>query len=147
MSNHYHLLIETSDGSLSRGMRQLNGTYSQQFNRRHNRVGHVLQSRYKAIVVDKDKYLLELCSYVVLNPVRAGIVRGPEKWRWSSYKGTAGYAKGISCLTRDWILLQFGDGRGDAEKRCRGFVHEGLKLESPLKDIKGQLYLGGWMPS
>jgi len=109
----------------------LNGIYSQQFNRRHNRVGHVLQGRYKAIVVDKDKYLLELCRYVVLNPVRAGIVRWPEQWRWSSYKGTAGYAKGISCLMRDWILLQFGDGRGDAEKRCRGFVHEGLKLESP----------------
>lgn len=78
MSNHYHLLIETPDGNLSRGMRQLNGIYTQQFNRRHSRVGHVLQGRYKAILVDKENYLLELCRYIVLNPVRAGIAKGPK---------------------------------------------------------------------
>ena len=142
MSNHYHLLIETPDGNLSRGMRQLNGIYTQQFNRKHNRIGHVLQGRYKAILVDKDNYLLELCRYIVLNPVRAGIVRQPRQWRWSSYKDTAGYAKGISCLTKDWILLQFANERGKAEMRYREFVHEGLKSESPLKDVKGRLYLG-----
>ncbi|MBD3670659.1 MAG: transposase [Gammaproteobacteria bacterium] len=71
MSNHYHLLLETPDGNLSQGMRQLNGVYTQQFNRTHERVGHVFQGRYKAIIVQKDSYLLELSRYIVLNPVRA----------------------------------------------------------------------------
>src|SRR4030042_5793823 len=73
MGNHYHLLIETPDGNLSKGMRELNGIYTQHFNRRHGRVGHVFQGRFKAILVEKDSYLLELCRYIVLNPVRAGI--------------------------------------------------------------------------
>lgn len=142
MKNHYHLLIETPDGTLSEGMRQLNGIYTQRFNRRHNRVGHLLQGRYKAILIDKDNYLLELCRYIVLNPVRAGIVNDPGKWRWSSYGATAGYGKGISCLTKDWILLQFGRERKKAERRYREFVREGLKAETPWKEIKGQIYLG-----
>ena len=142
MSNHYHLLIETHEGNLSRGMRQLNGTYTQQFNRRHNRVGHILQGRYKAILVDKDNYLLALCRYIVLNPVKAGMVKGPREWQWSSYKETAGYGKGISCLTKDWILLQFGRERGKAEMRYREFMREGIKAESPWKEVRGQLYLG-----
>ena len=142
MSNHYHLLIETPEGNLSRGMRQLNGTYTQQFNRRHTRVGHVLQGRYKAILVDKDNYLLALCRYIVLNPVKAGMVKGPREWQWSSYKETAGYGKGISCLTKDWILLQFGRERGKAEMRYREFMREGIKAESPWKEVRGQLYLG-----
>ena len=75
MDNHYHLMIETTEANLSAGMRQLNGVYTQRFNRRHRRVGHVFQGRFKAIVVDRDSYLLELCRYVVLNPVRARMVR------------------------------------------------------------------------
>lgn len=71
MDNHYHLLIETLRPTLSRGMREVNGVYTQAFNRRHARVGHVLQGRYKAVLVDKDSYLLELSRYIVLNPVRA----------------------------------------------------------------------------
>lgn len=142
MSNHYHLLLETPEGNLSRGMRQLNGIYTQQFNRRHNRIGHVLQGRYKAILVDKDNYLLELCRYVVLNPVRAGVVRSPKEWQWSSYGSTTGYRKGIPCLTTEWILLQFGNERKEASRRYREFVREGLKEESPLKEVKGQLFLG-----
>lgn len=74
MDNHYHLLIETPEGNLSKGMRQLNGVYTQWFNRIHRRVGHIFQGRYKAIVVEKEAHLLELCRYVVLNPLRAGIV-------------------------------------------------------------------------
>lgn len=75
MTNHYHLLIETIDGDLARGMRQLNGAYSQHFNRRHGLVGHVFQGRYKAILVQKESYLMELARYVVLNPMRAGSKR------------------------------------------------------------------------
>ena len=74
MSNHYHLLVETPDANLSAGMRQLNGVYTQHVNRRHGRVGHVYQGRFKAIIVQKDAYLIELARYVVLNPVRASMV-------------------------------------------------------------------------
>jgi putative transposase len=77
MTNHYHLVIETPDGNLSKGMRQLNGVYTQASNRRHGRVGRLFQGRYKAILVDGDAYLLELTRYVVLNPVRAGMFRHP----------------------------------------------------------------------
>jgi REP element-mobilizing transposase RayT len=143
MSNHYHILIETPEGNLSRGMRQINGVYTQQFNRRHTRVGHVVQGRYKAIIVDKDAYLLELCRYVVLNPVRAHIVEKPEEWKWSSYRSTLGNRKGNSCLTTDWILLQFGNEWKEAIRRYKDFVHAGVKEESPLKKVTGQMFLGG----
>jgi putative transposase len=72
MDNHYHLLIETPEGNVSRGMRQFNGILTQRMNRRHNRMGHLFQGRFKAIVVERESYLLELCRYVVLNPIRAG---------------------------------------------------------------------------
>ncbi|MNM39921.1 Transposase IS200 like protein [compost metagenome] len=85
MSNHYHLLVETVEANLSQGMRQLNGVYTQHFNRRHKLVGHVLQGRYKAILVQKENYLLELARYIVLNPVRAHMVASPDNWYWSSH--------------------------------------------------------------
>jgi len=141
MNNHYHLLIETPYGNLSKGMRQLNGLYTQRFNRRHQRVGHLFQGRYKAILIDKDNYLLELSRYVVLNPVRAGIVKDPKDWRWSAYQATTGH-KGISCLTTDWILSQFDKEQKKASSLYQAFVLSGIKAESPLKAIKGQLFLG-----
>ena len=141
MNNHYHLLIETPYGNLSRGMRQLNGLYTQRFNQRHQRVGHLLQGRYRAILVDKDNYLLELCRYVVLNPVRAKIVKDPKDWEWSAYQAIIGH-KGIPCLTTDWILSQFGKEQKAASRGYQAFVHSGIKAESPLKAIKGQLFLG-----
>jgi len=141
MNNHYHLLIETPYGNLSKGMRQLNGLCTQRFNRRHQRVGHLFQGRYKAILIDKDNYLLELSRYVVLNPVRAGIVKDPKDWRWSAYQATTGH-KGISCLTTDWILSQFDKEQKKASSLYQAFVLSGIKAESPLKAIKGQLFLG-----
>ncbi len=75
MDNHYHLLIQTPDGNLSKGMRQLNGVYTQTSNRRHRRVGHLFQGRFKAILVDRDAYLLELSRYIVLNPLPPGLLR------------------------------------------------------------------------
>jgi len=86
MDNHYHIVVETVEGYLSRGMRQLNGVYTQTF----NRVGWVYQGRYKAILVDKDTYLLELSRYVVLNPVQAGLVKTVDQWLWSSYSAMIG---------------------------------------------------------
>jgi len=142
MNNHYHLLIETPYGNLSRGMRQLNGLYTQRFNQRHKRVGHLLQGRYKAILVDKDHYLLTLCRYVVLNPVRAKIVKDPGDWKWSTYRATIGDDQGILCLTTDWILSQFGKEPKAASRQYQAFVRSGIKKESPLKAIKGQLFLG-----
>lgn len=142
MSNHYHLLIETPEGNLSRGMRQLNGIYTQHFNRRHHRVGHVLQGRYQAILVDKDNYLLELSRYIVLNPVKTGMVKEPEEWQWSSYNEMIGYGKGLTCFTKDWILLKFGRKGEESETLYQEFVREGIKAKSPWKEVKGQLYLG-----
>jgi len=85
MTNHYHLLVETPDANLSKGMRQLNGVYTQAINRRYRRVGHLFQGRYKAILVDKDAYLLELSRYIILNPIRAKMVDSLEEWPWSSW--------------------------------------------------------------
>src|SRR3990167_5084236 len=90
MDNHYHLLIETVDPTLSKGMRYLNGVYTQRMNREYSRVGHLLQGRFKAIIVEKESYLLELCRYIVLNPVRAKLVKMPEEYPWSSYRAMIG---------------------------------------------------------
>jgi len=142
MGNHYHLLIETPEGNLSRGMRQLNGVYTQLFNRRHDRVGHLFQGRYKALVLERDRYLLSLCGYVVLNPVRVGLVRSPEEWPWSSYQATIGKGRGASFLETDWTLSQFGSNRRRAIRRYREFVLERIGGESPWSALKGQIFLG-----
>src|SRR6185312_11425582 len=110
----YHLLIETPESNLSKGMRQLNGVYTQRFNRWHGRVGHVFQGRYKAIIVQKESYLLELARYVVLNPIRAGMVPTPDEWQWSSYRATAGLAPAPSWLTINWLLAAFSERRSKA---------------------------------
>ena len=141
MMNHYHLLIETVDPTLSRGMRQLNGVYTQAFNRRHDRVGHVFQGRYKAILVEKEAYLLELARYIVLNPVRAKMVNSPKEWEWSSYRATAGFSEASPFLTVDWILSQFSDDREKAQLFYREFVSEGVE-KSPWNELRGQIYLG-----
>jgi hypothetical protein len=104
MSNHYHVVVETVEGNLSQGMRQLNGVYTQTFNRRHRRVGHVFQGRYKAILVERDSYLLELSRYVVLNPVRALMVKDAAEWPWSNYRATIGQARPMKSLQVDWLL-------------------------------------------
>jgi putative transposase len=140
MNNHYHLVIETSDGNLSKGMRQLNGIYTMRFNRRHGSVGHVFQGRYKAIVIQKESYLLEVCRYVVLNPQRAKLVEAPE--RWSSYRATAGIEKAHPCLTIDWVLGQFGSKKRTAEKRYRAFVMDGIRGHRIWDYVKGQSILG-----
>ena len=141
MTNHYHLLIETVDASLSRGMRHLNGVYTQAFNRRHRSSGHLLQGRYKAIVVEKDSHLLELARYVVLNPVRARIVRSCKDWRWSSYRATAGLIRPEPFLTTDWILSQFGVSRQKAQRAYRRFVSAGRGAEV-WDRVRGQIYFG-----
>jgi len=144
MDNHYHLLIETPEGNLSAGMRQLNGVYTQTVNRTYSKVGHVFQGRFKSFVVEKESYLLELCRYLVLNPVRAGSCSKPEEWLWSSYAATASGKNVPAWLTVDWVLFQFSKRRTEAQKSYRDFVFDGLEVkDSPLKKAAGQLILGG----
>jgi hypothetical protein len=143
MNNHYHLLLETPEGNLSKALRQLNGVYTQAFNRRHGRVGHVLQGRFKAILVDRDSYLLELCRYVVLNPVRARITRKADTYRWSSYRATAGMDSVPAYLSVDWVLSQFGRQRPAAQRKYQRFVAEGMGAASPWENVQGQVLLGG----
>ncbi|MFN7087552.1 MAG: REP-associated tyrosine transposase [Burkholderiales bacterium] len=142
MDNHFHLLIETPQPNLSRGMRQLNGVYTQGFNRRHRKAGHLFQGRFKAILVEKDSYLLELARYIVLNPVRAKMVKAPERYAWSSYRPTLGLAPMPAALTPDWILEQFAATRPAARKRYAEFVHAGIGHASPWQQLKGQVLLG-----
>src|SRR5687767_2144330 len=142
MGNHYHLVIETLDGNLSKGMRQLNGRYTQAYNRRHHRVGHLFQGRFTAILVEKETHLLELCRYVVLNPVRANLVPHPRQWPWSSYRAMAGETRAPSWLTTEWVLSQFGHRVGLAQEKYRGFVAEGRGGPRPWEQLTGQIYLG-----
>jgi REP element-mobilizing transposase RayT len=124
MDNHYHLVVETPLPNLPSGMRQLNGRYAQSFNARYDRSGHVFQARYRSILVDKESYLLALCRYVVLNPVRAGVCSHPADWSWSSYGATSGLEEPESFLTTDWLLAQFAPTRRLAQRRYREFVAE-----------------------
>ncbi len=145
MGNHYHLLIETPEANLSRGMRSLNGEYTQAFNRRHNRPGHVFQGRFKAVLVEKEAHLLELCRYVVLNPVRARHMKvfGPGGWPWSSYRATAGREAAPAFLTVEWILSRFGGGEKDSRRRYARFVAQGKGVPPDLPVAKGGFILGG----
>jgi putative transposase len=142
MTNHYHLLVETVDGNLSRGMRQLNGQYTQYFNRRHGMVGHVFQGRYKAMLVQKETYLLELTRYVVLNPIRGELVERLEDWPWSSYRAVAGLDERPQWLDTDWLLSQFGKRRRKAVEAYRKFILEGLEGSNPMQKVRHQLLLG-----
>jgi len=141
MDNHYHLLLETPRPTLARGMRHLNGTCTQAYNRRHQRVGHLFQGRYKAILVQRQPYLLELCRYVVLNPVRAKMCQRAEQWPWGSFRATAGIEPAPTWLTTGWVLAQFAATRSQAQKAYRVFVGEGL-AQRPWEALRGQIYLG-----
>jgi REP element-mobilizing transposase RayT len=142
MTNHYHLLIETPEANLAQGMRQLNGVYTQRFNRRHGRVGHVFQGRYKAILVERDRYLLELARYVVLNPLRAGMVERLDDWPWSSYLATCGQTAAHDWLSTAWLLAQFGQSRDVAIGKYVEFVQTGVQQPSVWTQLQGQIYLG-----
>lgn len=142
MDNHYHLVIETREANLARGMRQLNGVYTQKSNWKYQKTGHVFQGRYKAIIVDRDSYFLELCRYVVLNPVRAHAVEKTEDWKWSSYRATAGSVVAPPFLATDGILGLFSRSRKRACELYRAFVTEGVSKISPWQELKGQIYLG-----
>ena len=143
MPNHFHLLIQLTIETLSTGMGWLNGSYTQDFNHRHERVGHLFQGRFKALLVDKDSYSLEVLRYVVLNPVRARIVARPEEFVWTSYRAIVGVAEAPQWLAVDDVLTQFGPTRQIAQINYREFVVAGIGLNrKPWDDLVGQIYLG-----
>jgi REP element-mobilizing transposase RayT len=142
MDNHYHLLVETLDGNLSQGMRQLNGVYTQTCNRNNGQVGHVFQGRFKSILVQKETYLLELARYIVLNPVRARMVRQVNDWPWSSYRATAGRVEPPDWLTTEWILAAFGKRKLSAQKKYEEYVRQGKGQPSPWEKLRNQVFLG-----
>ena len=143
MSNHYHLLIETPEANLSKLMHYINGSYSNYINRRKRRSGHLFQGRYKAILVDRDSYLLELSRYVHLNPVRAKIVENPEAYSFSSYRSYVS-KKGEDIVYRDMILGMICEDGREARGRYRAFVERGIggDQENPLKEVYGGSILG-----
>jgi putative transposase len=143
MSNHYHLLLSTPAGNLSQIMRHINGGYTTYFNKRHDRAGHLLQGRYKAILVEADPYAGELSRYIHLNPVRAGIAGRPEGYPWSSYAAYIGKTVPPNWLTIDWLLRYFGKKKGEARRAYRFFVEAAAgKTEDPLKEAVAGLILG-----
>lgn len=142
MSNHYHVVVETPEGNLAQGMRQINGVYTQYVNRTYKRVGHVFQGRYKSILVEKDSYLLELARYVVLNPLRAGMVKEVGEWPWSSYLAMTGAAPAQRWLETDWLLGQFDSQHQRAQAMYMDFVRAGVGLPSIWDSLQRQIYLG-----
>ena len=123
MPNHFHAVMRPTLPNLPEAMQMLDGSYALWWNRRHNHAGHVWQGRYKDPIVDTDRYLLALCRYIALNPVRAGLTRSPDQWRWSSYAATVGRAPRPSFLTIDPILRQFGEASPAAlRNRYRDYI-------------------------
>ncbi len=112
-------------------MKYINGTYTQSYNRKPKRVDHIFQGRYKAILVEKESYLLELSRDMVLNPVRARWVRSAKDWPWSSYCATAGITANEPCLTTDWLHTCFSDKKNLAKASYRKVVQAGKNQPSP----------------
>ena len=151
MGNHYHLVLHTRQANLALVMRQLNGVYSQTFNRRHGLVGHVFQGRFKAIFVDRDSYLLALCRYVERNPVAAGLVASAADWPWSSYRAHAGLAPAPLWLDagalQGYLLGHAPQGAQDRQRATALYAQ--LVAQDDAADgqfwqrgLRGQIYLG-----
>lgn len=145
MSNHYHLLIETPCGNLSQVMQHINGAYTNYFNTKRKRSGHLFQGRYKAILIEADEYATELSRYIHLNPVRAGMVKRPEEYPWSSYRDYIGERKTLEWLNTGFIHGYFSKKVPDAERKYRKFVEEllGKEYENPLSATVAATMLGG----
>lgn len=127
MPNHYHLFMETVEPTLSAAMRHVNGVYTQWFNAQHHRVGHLLQGRFKAILVDRETYGLELSRYIHLNPFHARLTAQPESYLWSGARYLLGHAKAPTWFETDWTLGQFGRRRRQAQGAYRRFLEEGKR--------------------
>lgn len=149
MGNHYHLVLHTRAANLSRLMRHLNGVYTQSYNRRHGKVGHLLQGRFKAILVDREAYLLTVCRYVELNPVRACMVDDPSQWAWSSYLAHVGRAQAPVWLDtvglHSYLLGREVSSAADARragKQYADLVFSAPDLRLWDEGLRQQIYLG-----
>ncbi len=152
MGNHYHLVLHTRAANLSRLMRHLNGVYTQSFNRRHGLVGHLFQGRFKAILVDRDAYLLALCRYVERNPVAAGLVWHAGEWPWSSYLAHAGRVPTPPWLDSDGLHgYLLGQPVADAAQRHNAVaMYANLVAEDRAEQdaafwkeaLRGQIFMG-----
>ena len=144
MSNHYHLLLETPCGNLSQIMQHINGAYTNYFNVKRKRSGHLFQGRFKAIIIEADEYAQELSRYIHLNPVRVGMVSRPEDYQWSSYNDYVGQRKAPGWLKTDFVLAYFGKEITDAQKKYRKFVEDLIdeKYDSPLLESVAGTILG-----
>lgn len=137
LPNHYHLLLETPLGNISRAMRHLNHIYTQRYNKMVRRDGHLFRGRYKSILVEEDAYLVELVRYIHLNPVKAGLAQKPEKHKWTShYHYLTG--DGPDFLTTKRVLNYFGKRRNLARKKFHEFVMDGVPepLSKRLSDSR-----------
>lgn len=145
MSNHYHFVLRTRRSNLSRLMRHINGLYTQRYNRRHGKVGHLFQGRFKGILVQEDAYLAEVCRYVDLNPVRARMVEHPGDWPWSSYNAFTGRVPPVAWHEVNTVLSLIAPGlpRDEARQSYARFVAEGrgVRLWEDAA-LRGQVFLG-----
>ena len=121
MSNHYHLLIQTPEGNISRTMRHLNGVYTQRYNRLHHCDGQLFRGRYKCILIDADSYLLELVRYIHRNPLEAGIVKDLSEYTWSSHTGYLSGLKKWDWLHKNYILSLFAKNKAESIRRYKQF--------------------------
>jgi putative transposase len=131
LSTHYHLVVRIEEPTLARGMQYLNARHAESFNRRHGRRGHAFGARYYSILVETETHAMEVCRYVALNPVRAGLCVLAEGWPWSSFAATVGLAPAPVWLRTEWVLGLFADDPEVARRRFRAFIEQGRTLEPP----------------
>ena len=142
MDDHYHLVVEVPEANLSKGMRQLNGVYTQHVNRRHDQGGPIFHGRFKSILLEKKNYLLPVCRHVVTNPVRLKGAPNFSSYKWSSYRALAGQVKTPTFLHKADVLSHFGKREKDAQRKYREYVKKGVGENSPLEKRKKQVLLG-----
>jgi hypothetical protein len=129
MSNHLHLLIETKDVPLSKILQGINQRYTMYYNRRYKTVGHLFQGRYKAILCDRDRYLLALLKYIHYNPLRAKIAEKLEEYPWSSYRAYIKKVDGSDLVDTDQVLRMFSENKSRARKHYEAFMHDGATVK------------------
>lgn len=145
MHDHYQMIVETPRGNLSQGMRQVNGIYTQEYNRRYFKKGALFKGRFKAVLFEKDKSLLKLVRYMMLTPVRMNEADYASQFRWSSFRATAGLNEDGAespIVTREWVLSQLSESHKEAQQRFQDYVNDNKEKSDPLRDVRYQLLLG-----
>ncbi|MFA6956162.1 MAG: transposase [Thermoanaerobaculia bacterium] len=143
LRTRFHLVVETPEPNLSRGMRQINGVYTQYWNRRYGRGGALFSGRYKSLLVERDPHLVEVVRHVAWSPVADSLARGVADWKWTSYRATAGSVAAPEWLVTRPLLDSFAKTQKVAEERFRKFVAEGKSSGyEPSRHVIGQLFLG-----